>query len=68
MFPEFNKVGIGLRPGVETVNGMRCLSLWSWELSICRGYRGINRPFQLSMVRGKGQVPWDHRGTVPRQA
>ena len=55
MFPAFNKVGIGLRPRVEMVSSMQCLSLWSLELSICHGYRGINRPFQLSMVSPEGR-------------
>lgn len=55
MFPAFNKVGIGLRPRVEMVSSMQCLSLWSLELSICHGYRGINRPSQLSMVSPEGR-------------
>lgn len=64
MFPEFNNVGIGLRHGDEMVNSMQYLPLWSLELSIYLGYRGIIRSFQHSTVRGKGQVPWDPRGRV----
>lgn len=67
MFPEFKKVGTGLRPGKKMVKSMQCLPLCISEMCICCGERGVHKPFQHSMVRGKGQVLWDHSGTTPNR-
>lgn len=67
MFPEFKKLGTRLKPGEEMVNSMQSLPSWSFELRTTVE-RGLHRPFQHSMVRGKGQVSWDHRGAIPNQA